>query len=69
MDMFIIDRFEGDMAVIEYEKGKSFNVPRFLLPPKAGEGDVVNITIELDTDTSQEMKQKTEGLMEDLFED
>ncbi len=29
--MFIVDRFEGDWAVIEYGR-KTFNLPRFLLP-------------------------------------
>ncbi len=33
--MLVIDRFEGDMAVIEYN-GKTFDLPRSLLPEEDG---------------------------------
>ncbi len=38
--MLIIDRFEGDIAVIE-DGGETFDIPRSLLQENAGEGDVV----------------------------
>jgi|GEM_PF-3729383 len=41
MTQLIIDRLEENMAVIEYETGKTFSVPRFLLPEEAQEGDVL----------------------------
>lgn len=41
--MLIIDRFEGDFAVVEYKEGRTFNLPRSLLPPGAKEGDVLQL--------------------------
>jgi hypothetical protein len=45
--IFIIDRFEGDWVVVEFEGG-TFNVPRVLFPQQVREGDVVKINIIVD---------------------
>ena len=41
----IIDRFEGEYAVVELEVGKFVNMPKELVPD-AHEGDVINIFID-----------------------
>ena len=41
---FLPDRFEGDYAVIEYNR-KTFILPRELLPQEAMVGDVIQITV------------------------
>lgn len=41
----IIDRFEGDFAIVETQDKVYVNLPRILLP-KAKEGDVINIDID-----------------------
>lgn len=61
---YIIDRFEGDFAVLEIEKGKFVNMPKIFLE-EAKEGDVVVITI--DKSETKERKEKIENLMNDLF--
>ena len=66
--MFIIDRFEGDMAVIEYQDG-TFDLPRSLLSPEAQEGDVLRIVITVDEEETAEQETKIEHLMDDVFED
>ena len=38
--MHIIDRFEGDTAVIENGE-EMIDIPRFLLPENAKEGDII----------------------------
>ncbi|HHV36150.1 MAG TPA: DUF3006 domain-containing protein [Syntrophomonadaceae bacterium] len=38
--MFIIDRFEGNWAVLEFE-GETFNIPKSLLPRSARESNVI----------------------------
>lgn len=43
-----IDRCEGDLAVVEDERGRMLDLPRWLLPAGAGEGDVVVIAAEPD---------------------
>ena len=43
----IVDRIEGDYAVVEIDKGKMCNLPIELVP-NVKEGDVVTITINKD---------------------
>ena len=40
MQQYIIDRFEGEFAVLEREAGGTFDVPKSELPP-CMEGDVL----------------------------
>ncbi len=62
----IIDRFEGEWAVIEYEK-KTFNIPKDLLHPQVVEGDIVDITVISNKDETQKRKQMIESLSRQLF--
>ncbi|OQB13121.1 MAG: hypothetical protein BWY15_01920 [Firmicutes bacterium ADurb.Bin193] len=41
---YIIDRFEGELAVLELENGEFVSVTTKILPPNATEGSVINIT-------------------------
>lgn len=66
--MYIIDRLEGDWAVIENE-GKTFNLPRKLLPEGAGEGDAIKITVEIDLQATRSRVQKVKQLIDEVFED
>lgn len=61
----IIDRFEGDFAVVEIDTAQFVNLPKKLLPPKAKEGDVVSIEI-----NEKETKKREQGiakLMNDVW--
>lgn len=62
----IIDRFEGDYAVVEVELGVFVNIPKILLP-NASEGDVIKI--EIDKEDTESRRQKIENLMGKVFED
>ncbi len=64
--MLIIDRFEGDFAVIEYGE-LVFNLPRSLLPPEAKEGDVLKIELAVDAAATRERQKHAEELTKDLF--
>lgn len=64
--MLIIDRFEGDFAVIEYGE-LVFNLPRSLLPPEAKEGDVLKIELAVDAAATRERQKRAEELTKDLF--
>ena len=48
--MWIVDRFEGDHAVLEREDGTTFHLARSVLPPTAREGDVLQASKAPDTD-------------------
>lgn len=62
----IIDRIEGNYAVVEISKGKMVTVSKELFAG-ANEGDVVEITV-LKKET-EERKKKIEKLMDNVFED
>ena len=61
----IVDRIEGDYAVVEVDKGKLCNL-RIELVPNVKEGDVVTITI--NKDKTKEKKKTIEELMNSVFE-
>lgn len=63
----IIDRFEGDFAVIELPDGKMIDCPKALLPDDAKEGSIFNITVD-ETATNDKLKKVTDR-MNKLFID
>lgn len=65
--MFVIDRFEGQWAVIEYGR-ETFNLPRKMLPTDAREGDVLNINISVDRTETRMREQEITKLADELFE-
>ena len=64
--MFIIDRFEGEWAVIEWD-GKVFNLPRSLLPGEAREGDVLRLAAEVDLRATSDRRKRIRELEDRLF--
>lgn len=62
----IIDRFEGEYAVVEIDKDTFVNLPKVLVP-SAKEGDVVKIIV--DHDTTKKRKEHISDLMDNLFLD
>lgn len=62
----IIDRFEGNFAVIEYED-ITFNFPKELLPKEAKEGDVLKFDITIDREETEKRRKAIEDLTKDLF--
>lgn len=67
----VIDRFEGELAVMEFEDGYK-NIPRKMLPPEAREGDVLVLQDDywiIDPEVTHERKEKIEKLAEELWQD
>lgn len=62
---YVIDRFEGEFAVIELSNGTHADMPRILIPVEAKEGDTLSICV--DAKSTKERKEKIEKLMSDLF--
>lgn len=62
----IIDRFEGEYAVVEIAAGRCVNIPKILLP-NSKEGDIVKI--EIDKLETEERKKHIQELMNNVFED
>lgn len=65
----IIDRFEGEFAVVEYENKEKklcfVNIPKVIIPG-AAEGDVIDITI--NKDETKKREKNIKNLMDSLFE-
>ncbi|MHC0037922.1 DUF3006 domain-containing protein [Pseudoneobacillus sp. C159] len=64
----IIDRFEGDLAVVEID-GQTKDLPREILPSDAQVGDVLEITITLLKEETKKLKSEIDQLMQDVWED
>ncbi|AGB19620.1 DUF3006 domain-containing protein [Thermoanaerobacterium thermosaccharolyticum] len=62
----IVDRFEGDYAVIEYGR-ITFNIPRLFLPKDAKEGDVVRFDIRIDKEETKMRSEHINSLADELF--
>lgn len=61
----MIDRFEGEFAVVEMQDRKMVNIPKILVPD-ANEGDAVIIRVDKERTAAAEKEIKE--LMDDLFE-
>ena len=57
----VIDRFEGEFAVIELDNGKTVDLPSVLVPD-AREGDIVVITTESGADRLEKNKARLRKL-------
>lgn len=66
----IIDRFEGNFAVVEIQNKEMINIEKIRLPKGAKEGDVLNIgeEITIDYKETEKRKKEIEKMVEDLFE-
>ena len=62
----IIDRFEGEYAVVELNKGVFVNLPKVLVPD-AKENDVIQITV--NKKKTNKRKEHIASLMDNLFQD
>lgn len=65
--MCIIDRLEGDWAVIQWDSGQTFNFPRALLPSGAKGGDAVRFDASIDRSETEMRRIRVKRLEDDLF--
>lgn len=65
----VIDRFEGDFAVLLFSgSGLKVDMPRVLLPYDAGEGDILTVAFEVDRKETVRQRHKIETLLKKLEE-
>ena len=63
----VIDRFEGDFAVVLVgDKEIKVDIPKALLPKKAKEGSWLKFNIELDPEGTKKQKEKISKLLDKL---
>ncbi|HOL55499.1 MAG: DUF3006 domain-containing protein [Dictyoglomi bacterium] len=61
---FIIDRFEGDIAILVNDI--TLNLPRSILPEEAREGDVISIEIKIDREETERLRKEVEDKLKSL---
>ncbi|WP_347490570.1 DUF3006 domain-containing protein [Desulfoscipio sp. XC116] len=66
--MLVIDRFEGEYALIEYKR-RIFHIPKVLVPKTARPGDVVNIQVTVDQEATGQRKESIARLADKVFTD
>ena len=67
--MYIIDRFEGDWAVIEGPENIMLNLPREILPEGAKLGDVLSIIVTVDEAATKGRASQSQRLLEGFFDE
>ena len=65
----IIDRFEGNFAVLELENKQTANIDKKLIPGEAKEGTALTLDISIDSEETEKRHKRISGLMKDLFKD
>lgn len=62
----IIDRFEGEFAIVELENKEVIDMPIDLVPKDAKEGDILEVRI--DKEETEKRKKAISSLTEGLWE-
>lgn len=62
----VVDKIEGDFAIVELPDRKMVNIPIILLPKEVKEGDI--LIIEIDKKETKQRLEKTQKLFEELSE-
>ncbi|MBU5255858.1 DUF3006 domain-containing protein [Tissierella praeacuta] len=62
---FTIDRFEGELAIVELENREIIEIPKVILPMEAKEGDIIIISV--DEKETQDRKKRIQEKFESLF--
>ncbi|NLN41881.1 MAG: DUF3006 domain-containing protein [Clostridiales bacterium] len=69
----VIDRFEGEWAIVEMDDGQFIDIPMETLPPDAKEGNVIYIDedgrISILAEETLERRKRVQDLMDKLFQD
>ena len=62
----IVDRIEGEMAVLRFE-GQELTVHNRFLPENVREGDILTVSFVLDEKAEKKRKAEVTGLLEKIF--
>ena len=67
--MYIIDRLEGDWAVIEGPENIMLNLPREILSKGARPGDVLSIIVRVDEAATKQRAGRSQKLLGGFFDE
>lgn len=68
--MGVIDRFEGEFAVVELDSGEIIDIEKRKIPNNAKEGDVINIhkNITINIEETKKREREIEKLLDNMWE-
>ena len=64
--MLILERFEGEWAILELE-GKVFRIPAELLPPEAKEGMCLELNVAVDDGATEARAAEIRKIFDQFF--
>ena len=64
-----VDRIDGDLAVLEAADKTSFTLPTSLLPPEAGEGSWLRLSLGVDHEETTRARESVARLRDGLVDD
>lgn len=65
----VIDRFEGDVAVLlAGDREDAVRWPKVLLPEGAKEGDILRVSLSVDADATRQAREEAETLLRQLLD-
>ena len=65
--MLILDRFEGDWVIVEWQE-QVMRIPKQFMPAIAKEGDILLMRIDIDEVATLNRKNAMQAKLDDLFE-
>jgi hypothetical protein len=66
VNRLIVDRFEGEYAIVELPDKTMINILKTILPDEAVEGDIIEIRI--DREETKNRKDQIKNLVNELWE-
>ncbi|WP_411677585.1 DUF3006 domain-containing protein [Caproicibacter sp.] len=65
----VVERFEKDQCILEFEDGRLIPFPRNLLPEEAREGDVLDLRFKINRERTAARREKIQNMMDDIWLD
>ncbi len=64
----VVDRIEGDVAVVVMSDGNQLLVKQYHLPEDVAEGSVLDVSFSLNAEAEEEQRRKVQDLQQQLSE-
>lgn len=65
----VIERFEKDQCILEFEDGRLISFPKNLLPEEAQEGDVLDLRFKINRERTVARREKIQKMMDEIWLD
>ena len=63
----VIDRFEGDLAIIKFDDGQEIHWPKNKIPQEYAKGSAIKLAIHTEQDEEEERTKLARTLLNEIF--